>query len=391
LHRMTVFGNYALFINVIVGVGLGVLIITGLIIYFKMLSGRSKSRLSSPFWSGGGWWRTWHRRISVVAAVFLMVVTLSGLWLAYESLYFGFYMGSAQQRAEAQAFAAVQRPRSAALPRGVRLDPLSEEAEPGRLASMQHDIGLSYGEMVKVKAVADDSVKKNLELHRPGVEAQEMRGKTMSLHQEDADAIMAVLTDDERPKFQAWRDAQLLGLPVVAGGQGGQQRTGGQAGQGGPQGQAGPGGGGGSGPVDTSSPLKDAELPGMMQVTLDAERSDVGRVPIKVVRLRYYAGMPQGVVVTGGDTTKQMVFNAKTGRTVSETEPGYPPTGFPFGWQAHQTAKDVHRGGIVGLPGRVMDLFAGLSMFYLSVSGIWIYYDLWKRRRKAGRSKLLWV
>lgn len=129
----------------------------------------------------------------------------------------------------------------------------------------------------------------------------------------------------------------------------------------------------------------------MMQVTLDSERSDKPNVPIKVVRLRIYAGMPQGVVVTGGDTTKQMVFNASTGRAVSETEPGYPPTGFPFGWQAHQTAKDVHRGGIVGLTGRFMDLFAGLSMFYLSASGIWIYCDLWKRRKEAGKSKLVWV
>jgi hypothetical protein len=38
-----------------------------------------------------------------------------------------------------------------------------------------------------------------------------------------------------------------------------------------------------------------------------------------------------------------------------------------------------------------MDLFAGLSMFFLSVSGIWIYYDIWRRRKKTGKSSLLWV
>jgi hypothetical protein len=86
---------------------------------------------------------------------------------------------------------------------------------------------------------------------------------------------------------------------------------------------------------------------------------------LKVIRLRYFAGMPQGAIVTGGDDNKQMVFNAQTGRAVSETEPGYPPVGFPFSWQAHQLAKDVHRGGIIGLSGRFMDLFAGLAMFYL--------------------------
>lgn len=137
--------------------------------------------------------------------------------------------------------------------------------------------------------------------------------------------------------------------------------------------------------------MKDAELPGMLKVTLDAERAHAGNVPIKVVRLRYYAGMPQGVLVTGGDDNKQMVYNAQTGRAVSETEPGYPPVGFPFGWQAHQLAKNVHRGGVIGLPGRFMDLFAGFAMFYLSVSGIWIYIDLWRRRNKAGKPAPIWV
>ncbi len=133
-------------------------------------------------------------------------------------------------------------------------------------------------------------------------------------------------------------------------GQGGPQGRGAPQGQGGPNapnraagGPGGPGpnaggsGGGGGGGNDASSPLKDAELPNMLKVTLDAERADAGNVPIKVIRLRYYAGMPQGVLVTGGDDNKQMVFNAQTGRAVSETEPGYPPAGFPFGWQAHQT------------------------------------------------------
>jgi uncharacterized iron-regulated membrane protein len=105
--------------------------------------------------------------------------------------------------------------------------------------------------------------------------------------------------------------------------------------------------------------------------------------PMKVVRLREYAGMPQGVVVTGGTReSTQLVFNAQTGRPVSETEPGYPPVGFPFGWQAHQWGKAIHRGSVIGLPGRFMDLFAGLSLLFLSISGIVMYVDYWKKTRK---------
>jgi hypothetical protein len=229
-----------------------------------------------------------------------------------------------------------------------------------------------------------------------------LRQQSMNLHQEEANAIMAVLTDDQKPKFQAWRDAQLLGTPLTAGGRGngGQQRTGGQQSGGGPQkagsqngGPGGPGGNGGNpaAGVDASSPIKDAELGVMLHVTLAALQLDMPNTPVKVIRLRYFGGMAQGVVITGGDKTRQIVFNATTGKAVSESEPGYPPAYFPFGWQAHQIAKDVHRGGIIGLPGRFMDLFAGLAMFYLSVSGIWIYYDLWRRRRKAGKSKMIWV
>jgi uncharacterized iron-regulated membrane protein len=109
-----------------------------------------------------------------------------------------------------------------------------------------------------------------------------------------------------------------------------------------------------------------------------------------VLRLRIYGGMPQGVIVSGEDEAHQRVFNAATGKRVSETDPGYPPQHFPFGWQAHQIAKQVHRGDFIGLTGRWMDLFAGLSLIYLTVSGAIMYFELWKRRRQTGRPGLLW-
>jgi uncharacterized iron-regulated membrane protein len=109
------------------------------------------------------------------------------------------------------------------------------------------------------------------------------------------------------------------------------------------------------------------------------------------VRLRYYGGMSQGVVVSGGPAARQLVFNTATARGVSLTEPGYPPTGFPFGWQAHQIAKSVHRGDFFGLTGRIIDLLAGLSMIYLSVSGIVMYWNMWTRRRAQGRKAFIWT
>jgi uncharacterized iron-regulated membrane protein len=249
IHRMTTFGDWALWINPLVGIALGVFLVTGLVMYFQLLSARSRIGRSSWFWSAGGWWRALHRWTAVVAALFMTVVALSGTFLAYESLVFGIYM-------------AHHRP------------------QPGQPPPV-----------------------------RPSA----------------------------------------------------------------------------------TSPLNEAQLPAMLGRTLDAYGYSQARVPLKVLRLRIYGGMPQGVVVSGlDDDTQQVVFNAMTGRQVSETEPGYPETGFPFGWQAHQVAKQIHRGDYIGLSGRWMDLFAGLSLIFFSVSGAVMYYDMWQRRRRSGRNALIW-
>ena len=251
LHRMTTFRrDWLLFINPIVGIAMGVFVVTGVWMYVRLLNARRRARRHEWFWSAGGWWRTLHRWVSVVMAAFLLVVALSGTWLAYESLVFGYYL-------------------TAHLP-------------------------------------------------APG-----------------------------RPMAQ---------------------------------------------PKSPLTPLADAQLPGMLRTSVDAWRNRFGDEPLKVVQLRIYGGMPQGALVFGpGDDTRQVVFNADTGREVSETEPGYPETGFPFGWQAHQYAKQIHRGFFLGLAGRWMGLFSGVSVIFLSVSGAWMYYEMWWQRRRTGRRGLIWA
>jgi uncharacterized iron-regulated membrane protein len=249
IHRMTTFGDWALWINPIVGVGLGAFVVTGVVMYWQLLSARKRIKRPEWFWKAGGWWRTLHRWSSIVASLFILVIALSGTWLAVESLVFGYYMSA----------------------------------------------------------------------HRPGA-----------------------------------------GLPFVHQ----------------------------SGVV----PLTDAQLPGMLSTTLAAYQVILADQPLKVLRLRVYGGMPQGVIVAGlGDETQQVVFNAATGRRAGLTEPGYPPTGFPFGWQAHQMAKQIHRGSYFGLSGRWMDLLGGVAIIYLSISGVVMYVDMWNRRRRAGRRALLWT
>lgn len=249
LHRMTSLGDWALWINPIVGLALVVFVITGLVMYWRLLQARRKARKPQWFWVAGGWWRTLHRWISLVASLFILVVALSGTFLAYESLIFGLY--------------------------------LSHLREMPRPAMMQQ--------------------------------------------------------------------ASAPPLPVK-------------------------------------------QAPAMLATTLSAYQSLQNDKPLKVVRLRIYGDMPQGIVIGGlGDDTEQFAFNASSGKRVTLTEPGYPKVGFPFGWQAHQWAKQIHRGDFIGLSGRWMGLIAGLAITYLSISGIVLYFNLWIQRKRSGRPGLIWT
>lgn len=246
LHRMTTFGDWALVLNLLAPIALGTLIVTGLLIYFRLLGARRRMKRNGLFWKGGDQWRQIHRWTSIVMAVPLMVVTFSGMWLAIES---------------------------------------------AGLAINIRELGPQMGDPL-----------------RPGA----------------------------------------------------------------------------------LTPLDDKRLPGMLVVTLAAAEREMAGHPVKVVRLRDYAGYHQGVVVTGGENSRQLVYNAQTGKAMALTEPGYPPVPFPFGWQAHETAKLLHRGDIAGMPGRWLDLLAGFALVYFSLSGLVMYVELWRKRAKGGRRGLFW-
>ena len=136
--------------------------------------------------------------------------------------------------------------------------------------------------------------------------------------------------------------------------------------------------------------LTDADVIDMAGATLNVLRLAEPAERIKVLRVRYYGGMRQGVVITDEPVTRQLVFNTATGKEVSLTEPGYPSSGFPFGLQMHEDIKHLHSGFLFGLWARVLDLLAGLGLIFLSISGLLMYLDMWTNRRIAGRGQFLW-
>lgn len=141
---------------------------------------------------------------------------------------------------------------------------------------------------------------------------------------------------------------------------------------------------------DQSSPMADTDIAPMTLKTLAAYKAAVPATGIKVIRLRYFVGYPQGVIVGADPATTQHVFNARTGAPMAMWEKNYPDLSFPSGWEVHQLLKRIHRGDIFGMTGRWLDLAAGLSLIYLTLSGIVMYLHLWLRRRQSGRGALFW-
>jgi uncharacterized iron-regulated membrane protein len=94
--------------------------------------------------------------------------------------------------------------------------------------------------------------------------------------------------------------------------------------------------------------------------------------------------------VTATNPTRQRVYNAASGDEQSLSSPLYPPGTFPFGTDVHEWAKHFHSGELIGLPAQLLDLLAGLSLVFLSASGLWMYLEMWRKRVNSGRKALFW-
>jgi uncharacterized iron-regulated membrane protein len=239
LHRFWTMRDVpGVYFELLSGIVLWVLIVSGFVMYFRLLTARSRTGRKNVFWMGGGMWRSLHRIVSLASAVFLVAIAFSGTFLGFESVWHTF----------------------------VKID---------------------HG-------------------------------------------------------------------------------------------------------FDATTPLSDAQVRTIADRALQAFREDEPDTPVKVLRVRIYGGMKQGMVVTGDPVVRQVVYDAETGEQASLAEPGYPVSGFPFGTQMHEDMKHFHSGDMFGLPARFMNLLAGLALVYMSVSGVVMYVQLWLRRRQNGKAALLW-
>jgi uncharacterized iron-regulated membrane protein len=139
-----------------------------------------------------------------------------------------------------------------------------------------------------------------------------------------------------------------------------------------------------------AEPIAPQELQRMLAAGIRGAARVAPDRKLLVVKLRIANGMKQAIVWTDQYIPQQYVFDTSTGALVTPDSPGQQATGYMWPWPVHQMAKRIHRGDLLGLPGRVVDVLAGLSLLFLAVSGAVMYWDMLARRRRGGRRGWFW-
>jgi hypothetical protein len=85
------------------------------------------------------------------------------------------------------------------------------QAQQARLDSLTKAVGLTDDQVTKIKAIQADSMKQQMDLRSAGGDPADMRPKMMAIREAEQTKTKAVLTDDQKPKYDAWLAAQPRG------------------------------------------------------------------------------------------------------------------------------------------------------------------------------------
>lgn len=104
------------------------------------------------------------------------------------------------------------------------------------------------------------------------------------------------------------------------------------------------------------------------------------------------AGDAHHVIVTLAGEDEARAINVETSE-VTESErsaPKNPPSGPSTEFNVMRTIKQIHTGEIAGPFGVVLGLAFGLTLLFLSVSGLWMWVQMLSARAKLGRAGWFW-
>ncbi len=96
---------------------------------------------------------------------------------------------------------------------------------------------------------------------------------------------------------------------------------------------------------------------------------------------------PEVLLRRVGQTDWQRV-DLSAGTVSPGLAPGARPR--PEGFSATRLAKQVHTGGILGLPGHIFGLLLAAALMFFVISGFKMWLDLYRARKARGRGELFW-
>ena len=117
----------------------------------------------------------------------------------------------------------------------------------------------------------------------------------------------------------------------------------------------------------------------MLDRALSAAQARAPGAPILSVMLRM-GDKPKVLVTLPGEPGRQIVVDARTGVILKDEN-----------YEPEPLMQRIHDGSILGEPGVVMGVLWGSALVALTVTGFWVYFDMYRRRMKArGKSQFFW-
>lgn len=130
--------------------------------------------------------------------------------------------------------------------------------------------------------------------------------------------------------------------------------------------------------------LTDDEIAALMATALQAAHRQAPGANIVSAQLRLVRPEPIAEIVVAADDNpmpRQLFFLARTGDIAAQ------PTLIR---RIHFYLLGAHRGTLIGPAGTALGIATGIALLILAITGLAIYYHLWRARTQSGRPGVFW-
>jgi uncharacterized iron-regulated membrane protein len=152
------------------------------------------------------------------------------------------------------------------------------------------------------------------------------------------------------------------------------------------------GGGPGARLNDNAAAARSVPAPDILSNGIAKALSSTRNMPIAGVDYRMTGDIPRlELSEANGERDTELRFYAETGEPMSPlVADGDPFRAPPVYTRLRERIKSFHKGDAFGLPGQLIGLLTGGALIVMTLSGLVLYLQLWRARRRVGQAGLFW-